>query len=223
MPSTNRYSRLAALCALAVAPCLLTGCSLVVMAGKMLFGDPVVTCAFKAQTNVDLTRDAVKVLIVSTAPELLKSSHSALDMEMIEGVTRRLRVQQVRVVNPDKVTKWLDDNGGTFDHPGELAEHFNTDFIIHINVEKCTFTEENTPNLYHGHATGSVMAYKVEKVNGVKTARNVFERGFTVEHPTYPISADNITAKVFETKFINRVCAEISWMFFDHRMTEEVE
>lgn len=222
MPSTNRSVRLAALCALAVAPCLLTGCSLFVMAGKMLFGDPVVTCEFKRQTNVDLPRDAVKVLVVCSAPELLKAENSALDIELIEGVTRRLKMQEIRVINPDKVTKWLDDNGGTFDQPTELAEHFNVDYIIHIKVDKCAFTEPNTPNLYHGHAEGDVMAYKVEKINGTKTARHVFQRGFKTEHPTHPIPADNITSKVFEKQFTDRVCGQIAWMFYDHRMTEEV-
>lgn len=223
MIHANRTARSAAFCALAVAPYLLTGCSLFVMAGKMLLGDPVEPCAFKAATHVDLTRDAVKVLVVCTARESLKSDHSALDVELIDGVTRRLKVQNISVINPDKVARWLDDNGGTFEHPADLVQHFNTDFILHIDLERCTFTEDNTPNLYHGQAAGNVMAYDVQKINGIRTARHIFERGFNFEHPTYPVAADSMSPKTFEKQFLDRVCDRVSYMFYDHRMSAEIQ
>ncbi len=48
-------------CALAASQ---SGCSLFVMAGKMIFGDPKVDCSFKKATKTDLSENGSRILVV---------------------------------------------------------------------------------------------------------------------------------------------------------------
>lgn len=224
MDDSRKAFRAAPLCAIGLLAMTLSGCSLFVMAGKMLFGDPTIPCAFHSATKVDLVKDHRRVLVVATTPEAIKSEWTSLNVDLIDGVTRRLKVQGIDVVNPDDVASWLDDNGGTFDHPTELAEHFNVDYIIHIDIERFTFHEENSPTLYRGRTRGNIVGYSVQKVNGAKVARHVFEREFNSEYPEqYPLAAESISDKVFQKKYMDRVCAQITFLFYDHKLSEEIE
>ena len=223
MDDIRRMLRAAAFCALGLAVMALSGCSLFVMAGKMIFGDPKMPCAFRSATHVDLVKDAKRILVVCSTPEAIKSEWTSLNVDLLDGVTRRLKTQGIDVVNPDDVATWLDDNGGTFDHPTELAEKFNVDYIIHLDIERFTFFEENSPTLYRGRTRGNVIAYAVQKVNGQKTARHVFEREFNSEYPEqYPIAAESMSDKVFQKQYLDRVCAQVTFVFYDHRLSEEI-
>jgi len=224
MDDNPSRSRLATLSLLGLLTVSLSGCSLFVMAGKMIFGDPMMPCAFHSATKVDLVKERSRVLIVASTPEAIKADWTSLNVDLIDGVARRLKVQGVDVINPDEVASWLDDNGGTFDHPTELAEHFKVDFIIHIDIERFTFHEDNSPTLYRGRTRGNIIGYSVQKVNGSKVARHVFEREFTSEYPEqYPLAAESISDKVFQKKYMDRVCAQITFLFYDHKMSEEIE
>ena len=51
--------------------------------------------------------------------------------------------------------------------------------------------------------------------------RSDFEREFNSEYPgQYPISAEQLSAKVFQTRFMDRVCAQVTYLFYDHPILE---
>ena len=54
-----------------VIPLSVGGCSLLVMGGKMLFGNPKVDASFKTQTGVDLTEGEKSLLVVCRSPHLI--------------------------------------------------------------------------------------------------------------------------------------------------------
>ena len=58
-----------------------------------------------------------------------------------------------------------------------------------------------------------------------RTAVNiVFDREFNSTWPaTYPMSVDQIDGKVFLKRYMDRVCAQVSYLFYDHRLSEEME
>ena len=202
--------------------CCLSGCSLFVMTGKMLFGDPLVPSAFRAKTGVDLVKDDKKLLLVCSTPESSKSEMPSIDFDLTDGIVRRMKQNGLDVVKPDRVAKWLGDNGG-FDDPAELAEDFNADYVAHINLEQFDFREENSPTMFRGRASGSVSVYKIETIAGRKQARQVFLEDYQAQFPElYPVSKDQISARVFQQRFLDRVSDQLTRYISDYRPGQDI-
>jgi len=195
----------------------LAGCSLVTMAGKAIFGDPVLTCSFKQVTKVDLVDSKKSVLVLCTVPESVSSQYPAINQRILEGVTRNLKREGVRVVNANKVLTWLDDRNGVWGSADELAADFDADYVIHIELTDFTHRAENSPGLYQGKTLGEVHAYRVVKRGGTKRAESVFVNEYRSDYPpNNPISANQASAKIFLEKYIARISTELAQMFYDH-------
>jgi hypothetical protein len=215
--------RCAACLAIASAVWTLGGCSLFVMAGKMFFGDPKQTAAFRATTDVDLTDGDKSVLIVATTPQGVKAETSNVDLEVVERVSRLLRTKGVKVYPSKQVLNWLDERGGQWGDPNEIAEKFDADYIVEIDIDRFTHLEENSPDLYRGNALGNVRAYEVVKSDGRRVASPCFAKEFTCTYPSHaPKAAHSISEDVFRQEFLNRVCDKIAQQFCDHRASETV-
>jgi hypothetical protein len=215
--------RRAAALMVSAAVCAASGCRLFVTAGKVLFGDPKMDCAFRKSTSVDLTEGQDRVLVVCSTPESLRSDWSSLNIDLIDGITRRLKNQGIKVVKPDEVASWIDDNGGQFDDLSGLADEFEADYIIHLNLDRFTYLGENTKTMYRGKSHGTVTAHHADLANGVVVARIKFEREFNSEYPQYPVSADTVDAKVFQKQYMDRICDQVAFLFYDHRPSQEVQ
>lgn len=215
--------RCAACLAIASAVWTLGGCSLFVMAGKMFFGDPKQAAPFRSTTDVDLTDGEKSVLIVATTPQSVKAESSNVDLEVVERVSRLLRNKGVKVYPSKKVLTWLDERGGQWGDAGEIAEKFDADYIVEIDVDRFTHLEDNSVDLYRGNAVGNVRAYEVVTVDGRRTASPCFTREFTCTYPSHaPKPAHQISEETFRKEFLHRVCTQISQLFCDHRASETV-
>lgn len=211
-----------------VGACLLaasqSGCSLFVMAGKMIFGDPVVASSFTRATKTNLAKEGKRILVVCTAPDSIQSEFPSVNIDVLDGVTRRLKVRNIKVVNSDEVATWLDDHGGRWDDITELAEHFKADFVVHIDFSKFTCREDNSPSLLRGQSEGRVHVYKVSDGPSGKQTSEVMDQEFTSVHPTgYPVAVEKKSAKVFNQEYLDRVCTQLAQMFYDHPMSEEID
>lgn len=203
----------------------LTGCSLFVMAGKMFFGDPKIDCAFYMQTQVDLTEGHDSVIVVCTAPLAAANDDMAgISYQLVEDVSRQLRRQNIDVIKSNKVRNYMDDNGGLLDDPRDLAEKFDVDFIIHIDLQHITYFEDNSPDLYRGQASGDVVAYEVEEEDGNTMTRQVFANGFSSTYPAVnPIPAIQVDSpRIFQKRFLDRIGVQVAQLFYNHRVSEEV-
>jgi len=202
------------------------GCSLFVMAGKAIFGDPKVPSAFRTATGTNLAKSKRKVLVTCTTPESIKIEFPSLDFDLLEGVAQILKGRGVRIVSPDDVATWMDDHGG-FDE-GDLAavaEHFDADFVVSINLERFTYQEENSPTLFRGRVNGEITAFEVTtSKGGAASGQQVFVRAYTSVYPAFrPVSAENMSPKIFQKKYVDRVSAQIAELFYDHRLSEEIQ
>ena len=215
--------RCAACLAMASLLWALSGCSLFVMAGKMFFGDPEKTAAFRGVTDVDLTKGDKSVLIVATTPESAKQDNPGVDVSIVEEVSRTLRSKGVKVYPSRKVLTWVDDRGGRWGDADEIAAAFDADYIVEIDVDRLSHREENSPDLFRGHAVGNVHAYEVVKSGGGRVASPVFSREFTCTYPTHhPKQAHQISEQTFRQQFLERVCRHVAQLFYDHRASETV-
>jgi hypothetical protein len=212
----------------AVLICCLTGCSLGVMTGKMLFGNPKKKCAFSIARHVNLVKDEKKVLVICSVPESIKLEFPSLEIDLQDLVTRQLKRQEIQVINPNKVIDWIQENGnGPSDSSQlarELAASFDTDYIIVVDLERFSYTEENSPTMYQGHAEGNVLAFKVGESDGTKSALHVFSHEFQSVYPRFsPKSAHQMPKETFVNNYLRRVSLELAHLFYDHTVSEEVQ
>ncbi|HEX6985780.1 MAG TPA: hypothetical protein VF170_10395 [Planctomycetaceae bacterium] len=215
--------RCAACLAVASTVWALSGCSLFVMAGKMFFGDPEKTAAFRAVTDVDLAKGDKSVLIVATTPESAKQAYSSVDVDIVERVGRELRRKGVKVYPSKKVLDWVDRRGGQWGSPDEIAAEFDADYVIEIDVDRLSHREPHSPELYRGQAVGNVRAYEVVESGGGRVASPVFSREFTCTYPSHhPKQAHQISERTFQEEFLGRVCTHVAQLFYDHRASETV-
>ena len=201
----------------------LTGCSLFVMAGKMLFGDPVRQCSFKQATRVDLAKGDKKVLVYCTAPHSIQAEFESVDYVLVDKITRHLKNQGVAVINPNQVKTWMDEHGPAR-HPSELVADFDADYIVHIELQSFSQHEDNSPTLYRGTLSGSASAWEVVEENGRKRAWQVFFTDFTSVYPQFsPLSQHQISSQdVFVRQCMEEASGSLARMFYDHRVSEVV-
>ncbi|MFO0917494.1 MAG: hypothetical protein U0872_04165 [Planctomycetaceae bacterium] len=207
------------LCLLALISCLAcTGCSLLVMSQRLILGDDLIQSEFESFTRVDLTKGKYKLLVVCSTPDSVDRELSTLKLELIDGVTRRLRREKIPVIDSDKVANWMDEHGGLPSDPTELAKDFEADYIVWIDVQEFTLKEENSVKLLRGRALGFVHVYRVSELDGERQAMTVFNKEFTATYPPHkPISEVNRSADIFQRDFVHKVCDQLARKFYDYR------
>lgn len=195
------------------------GCSkMLVGSGKLLFGDPKLPSEFTTLTKVDLTKGSKTVLVVCSTPEGVEDEVSTLKLDLIDGVTRRMKLQGVRIINPDRVVDWMDEHDGNFSDPQELARDFDTDYIAWIDVQAYTLHEPNSPRLLRGQTTGFIRVYKVDEQNGQRVTLRIYEREFALIYPQHqPISDQGRGIEVFQKDYMKHLCDLLAERFYDHR------
>jgi hypothetical protein len=204
---------------------LVPGCSLFVMAGKMVLGEVKVQSQFRQATKTDLAKLNRRVLVLCSAPDTIRASYPSVDFDILEGVIHRLKVHGIKkVVSPDEVAGWLDEHGGRFDDLQELAERFHADYILHIEISRFTCTEENSHDLLRGQSEGHVRAYHLDGTGADKKLLEVMNSDFVSTYPPgNPVSADKKSATNFQREYIDRICLQLSQIFYDHTRAEEMQ
>ncbi len=206
---------------LALLALALGGCSLGVMAGKMFRGEPLRQAEFHSMTGTDLSKGKHRIAILCSTPASVESELSSLNVDLIDGITRRLKVHGVEVVDPDVVAKWIDDNGGVVTDPASMANAFDTEFIAWIDIDTFSLKEDETSKLLRGRTNGFVRVYQIQDVGDGKVALSAFNSEFTSIFPSHqPISELSRSQLSFQKEYIDRLCSELAVKFYDHRPGE---
>jgi hypothetical protein len=219
LPNNSRRRFLAASISAGAGVSLLSGCSLGVMFNKMILGDPKLPAEFRSMTKIDLTKGKHTVMVICSTPAAVDDELSTLKLDLIDGVTRRMKLNGVSVVDPDRVASWIDDHG-SFRNPGELAEDFDANFIAWIDVNQFSFREDNSPKLLRGRCSGFVRVFRVDPAgdDGRKFTSTVYESEFSSTYPRLqPLSETGRSAVLFQKEYVDRVCDHLAEKFYDHR------
>lgn len=214
---------------------VLPGCSLMVMAGKVLLGDPKVKSPFSAATGQDLTEVDTPIAIICEAPHRLISRVPSLQIDILDRVARHLETQGVRVVDPGDLASWYDDHGEWGDY-SEMAQHFDAGHVLKIELREFSYQVPESETLLQGKAEGHLTVVKVNaRKNSLLTAESsanadnwlpvttVFDRDFSVKFPTsYPIARETQSEDIFAQTFMDRVAVHISQHLYDYRTSDSV-
>jgi hypothetical protein len=193
-----------------------SGCSLVVMAGKMFLGNPRLASEFTMATGVRLGDAEETVVVIARVPSYLSGDLATLESDLITGVTDRLIRESIKATEADEVIDWIDERGTSDDVEG-AARKFETDYIVHIELEEFENREENTSSLHRGRARGTVRAYKVELVGGKRVPRMIFDREFQTKHPRQqPVLVGEVTQTAFARRHLEQLCGDLARKFHDH-------
>ncbi|QDU81705.1 hypothetical protein Pla110_34500 [Polystyrenella longa] len=202
---------------------LLSGCSLFVMGGKMLFGDPELTCSFTSQSAVNLKKTDEKVIVICSTPDSISSDYPSLNIDMLDGISRRLKRENITIVNPNDVARWFDDNLGVIDDPTMLALEFDAKYVITVDIDEFSYLEENSANLLRGRSTGMIRAYEMREFSGSSRAVEVYHRELVSKYPDiYPVQSDRISEKTFRKQYLDRVSEQIAQQFYNHKASEVI-
>jgi hypothetical protein len=208
--------------ALCLCLCLQSGCiNSLVMASKVLLGDPLQKSAFEQATSVSLKKSGKRILIYCSCPAFVQAGYDSLTGDIEEELTRRMKRHELIVLSGDRAAKVLDRLGGKFDPQTLAREIDDVDYIMHIEMEKFSYLEDSSPNLYRGNATGRIIGYEVRDKGSNRTALQVFDQRFQATYPTtYPISVDQQPKNVFIRRFIDRVADSLGASFYDVNRSE---
>ena len=196
----------------------LPGCSLGVMFGKMLFGDPKLKCQFRAATGVDLTKGEKSILLACSAPHSVLARTPSIQIDIVDRMSRTLDIRGVKVVSADDVAAWFDDHGEWGDF-SELAERFDADYVMNISIDEFSLDVPDSKNLQQGKVAGKV---QVLDCSGGGDPTGAFERNFSLQFPEYPVPKENRSEHLFTESFLDRTSLTLAQFLYDHRASETV-
>ena len=195
------------------------GCSKILLGGgKILFGDPKITSEFTKLTLEDLSKGNKTVLVVCSTPESVDAETSTLKLDIIDGVTRRMKYNNVKIINPDRVADWLEEHSSSVPDLQKLAHDFDTDYIAWIEVQTFGLREPNSPKLLRGTTTGNIRVARIEEMDGKRRAIMAYTREFALTYPQHqPLSENGRSAIVFHKEYVSQLCDMLGERFYNHR------
>lgn len=158
-----------------------------------------------------------------------------LDRELTREVATILRAKakKIDVVEPEKVYAW-DQAHPSWTDPAELAEAFDAQYVIYLEIQQFQTQDPSSPGLFEGHASVHVRAVEREHPKDdrgrlledlPKETKVAYEADrdstFPVRGPL-PASAE-VTGSAFKNRFLTLVATELSWHFVSHAPGDDIQ
>ena len=199
----------------------LCGCRFFVAVGKMVLGDPQNTSSFEHVTGIRLNDSDHRLLILCTAPHNVQVEFPGVQLELLDRISRNLERRDIQVVSSDDVASWYDDHGEWGDY-SELAAHFDSRYVMHLNLRTFSYLEPQSTNLYRGRSEGTISVYEIDSASSIPVQK-VFERDLRVKFPEiHPVPRESRSDDMFVENLLNRVALQTSQLLHDHRLSETI-
>jgi hypothetical protein len=168
-----------------------------------------------------------KIVVVTTAAPTVQADSKAVDREINREVIKifRDRVKKLEVVDPEKVTSWLEAHPAWTD-PAEM--------VVHFEIQSFSIEDFRSPGLLEGNSEVNVRVTELAHPKNSKGKRNtsapkessqIFETDWKTTFPkNAPISLDQgVSRPVFRSKFLRLVATELSWQFVGHNNGDDIQ
>lgn len=195
------------------------GCSYLLFAGLLLGGPPTVEPAFDKETKESLTDKDVTVAVVCFAPDEVRYSFEDIDQELAKYVAFQLNKNKIRVIAPDRVKQWLDENRD-WDYPEEIGAAFHCTHVVYIDLNEFTLFEEGSTTLYRGAAEAVVSVIKMDEDG---EGEKIFAQEKISKFPKLrPRAAAEQSYNSFKVEYLTRLSDEIGRFFYEYYIADEI-
>lgn len=177
-----------------------------------------------------------RVVVVTKAVPAALSDYPTLDRELTREFVALIKAKhgkKVDIVDMDKVFAW-DQAHPNWTDVADVAEAFDADVAIFMEVARFQIHDPASPAMYQGHS--SVHIHVVERTSptddrGKPLADLPKESKVTYTtdkdtvfpiHSPIPISAE-VSNSAFKNKFLKLVATELSWHFIDHAPGDNIQ
>lgn len=209
-----------------------SGCSLFVMAGKALFGDPKATSALTAATGIALEESKSPVVIICSVPGRMMDRFPSLQIDLVDRLTRNLEIHDIETVPSGDVARWYDDNGEWGDYSA-LAKEFRAQHVIHVELRVFDHVVPESETLMQGRCEGEITMHKIKRPKGSNLfeekdtqavpINQVFFKDFKTQFPaSYPVPRQSKTEDQFLRLFMDRVALHIGQQIYSYQLSEAV-
>lgn len=201
-----------------------SGCRFNVAVLRTILGDPLVTSQFESRTTVDLADSEKRLLVLCTASHAVTGDEPALPIDLAAGVSSRLNLHGINVVNGDDVARWIDENG-SWDDLSALGQEFKADYIAVVSLDKLTYREPNSNNLFRADAKGMLTIHELHQLGPDKITRAVerYRSPVNEQYPSSaPISSDLSSEAIFRKQALDHVCTVIARHFHDYHPRDTI-
>ncbi|WP_298866458.1 hypothetical protein [uncultured Gimesia sp.] len=191
----------------------MSGCNYFILLGYLIGGPPSIEPDFDAQTQKSMTDKDITVAIVCYAPLELQYNFDGIHNDLARYTTFRLHEHNVKVINPDRIRAWLDENPD-WDKPEEIGEAFDVSYVIHIELHEYSLYEENSSDLYRGRAEGMVTVYEMDEDG---EGEKLYSKEITSFYPLRaPRATSEVTFSKFKKEYLSRLSDEIGRLFYEY-------
>lgn len=183
--------------------------------GLLLGGFPSIEPDFDKQTGKSMTDKDVVVAVVCYAPTELKFDFDELDYEIAKTVSFRMHEHKIKVIPPDHIRAWLDENPD-WDKPEEIGEAFGATYVVYIDMLKYSLYEKGSTSLYRGRAEAFVSVIEMdEEYEG--EGEKIYSKETISQYPlAVARPAGEITYTSFKRQYLSRLSEEIGRLFYEH-------
>lgn len=197
-----------------------SGCQAVILLGYFLGGPPSIEPDFEIKTKKTLAKRGTKVLVLCYAPKELKWDNEAVDYELAKHVAYRLNGHNIKVIDPDRVHAWLDQNDD-WDTPDQIGNQFDVDYIVYIDMKEYGLYEEGSSQLYRGKTEAILSVIEMDKrdkhnPDAVRKGHPIYSKDISSRFPTsVPVSADQYAYSDFKKLYLSTLSEEIGTKFYE--------
>jgi len=197
----------------------LSGCNYLILAGYLIGGPPSIDPDFDVVTNKSLTDPGVTVAVVCYAPPEILWDFDSIDSEIAKYVAFRLHQHKIRVINPDRISAWLDEND-EWDAPEEIGRAFDATYVIYIDLQSFSLYEANSAHLYRGRSEAIVSVYQTDDQGG---GERIYTKELLSRYPlAAPRSTYEVTYTTFKRQYLSRLSEEIGRLFYEHYNGDDI-
>lgn len=193
---------------------LATGCMKeLLFLGLLIGGFPSIEPDFDSKLGLSMTDKDVVVAVVCYAPTELKFDFDELDHEIARTVTFRMHQHGIKVISPDQIRAWLDENPD-WDKPSEIGEAFDATYVVYIDMLKYSLYEKGSASLYRGRSEAFVSVIQMDDEG---EGEKIYSKEVLSQYPlAAPRPASEVTYSTFKKQYLSRLSEEIGRLFYEH-------
>lgn len=177
-----------------------------------------------------------RVVVITKAVPTALNDFATLDRELTRefvSLIKEKHGKKVDIVDADKVFAW-DQAHPSWTDVTELAEAFDADIAIFMEVARFQIHDPSSPAMYQGQS--SVHIHVVGRAHPTddrgkpltdlpKESKVIYTNDKDTVFPIHspmPISAE-VSNSAFKNKFLKLVATELSWHFVDHAPGDNIQ